>query len=189
MSEDRKAGAIAVARWNREECTLIRKLVKPALSPDELDQVAIFCNHSGLEILIDQVYLSRFGDKLNIEPTIEGYRAIAARYDTYAGSGNPEWFDQDGEIYSVWLKNEHPAGARIEIYRYGDDRPTVGVARYESYVQKDGNGRLRGNWGSMPEVMLAAAAERQALSKAFPLQHVPRRQQDTSDPTDEGMEG
>lgn len=171
MSDEKQDGAIAVARWRREECRIIRSLLDPVLTPAELDQVAIYCNHSGLEILIDQVYVTRFSGKLSIEPSIAGYRSVAARYPDYAGSGNPEWFTEDGEIHAVWLQREPPAGARVAVYRRGDERPTVGIARYASYVQTDKQGKPRAQWATMPEVMIAAAAERQALQKAFPLQH------------------
>jgi len=62
------------------------------------------------------------------------------------------------------------------------------VARYESYVQQ-ANGKPRSNWATMPEVMLATAAERQALGKAFPLQPIPRERQATDKPGGEGVEG
>src|SRR4029077_4983201 len=61
-----------------------------------------------------------------------------------------------------------PTAARVGVLRSDFKEPCWGVARYESYVQKNKEGFPIKNWRTMGDVMIAKCAEALGLRKAFP---------------------
>ena len=91
--------------------------------------------------------------------TIDGLRAIAERTGLYAGQDEPEFErNKDGLILS----------ARVRVYRKDWQRPSVGTARWDEYVQVTRDGSPTKFWATMPHTMIGKCAEALALRKAFP---------------------
>jgi phage recombination protein Bet len=153
---------------------IVRRSVAPGSTDDELAFFAQVCRHKGLdpfagEIVAIQRYDKRVGrNVLVIQETVAGLRALAERSGLYNGQDPPLWCGPDARWVEVWLDtNTPPAAAKVTVYRKGWDRPTVGIARYSSYVQLDKEGHPTGLWKTGPDFMLWKCAEAAALKRAF----------------------
>jgi phage recombination protein Bet len=96
--------------------------------------------------------------------SIDGLRAIAGRTGLYAGQDEAEFVEgPDGTLKLC----------KVRVYRQDWQRPVVGVAYWDEYVQtfrdkQTGVTRPSPMWARMPHVMLAKVAEAVALRRAFP---------------------
>lgn len=95
-----------------------------------------------------------------VQVSIDGLRTIAQRTGLYDGQDEPEFVEREGDKY--------PTLCRVRVYRKDWQRPSVGVAYWNEYVQKTRDGGVSRMWAQMPHVMLAKVAESIALRKAFP---------------------
>lgn len=139
------------------------------------------CARTGLDPIARQIYSiarkSKGQLKWQIQISIDGARLVAERSGQYEGQTTPE-FTADGITWTqVWLSKEHPAAARVGVYRRGFREPLYAVALWDAYVQTReewSGGRKTGNvivgdmWLKMGPLMLAKCAEMLALRKAFP---------------------
>lgn len=162
------------ASWSPEQLEVIRRSVAPGCTDEELAFFAQVCKHKGLdpfagEIVAIQRWDSKAGRHvLVIQETVAGLRALAERSGLYNGQDPPAWCGPDARWVEVWLDTKTPpAAAKVAVYRKGWDRPTVGIARYASYVQLDKNGNPAGLWKTGPDFMLWKCAEAAALKRAF----------------------
>lgn len=147
----------------RERLDLIRDQIAKGTSDGEFALFLAVAERTGLDPFARQIYaIMRWNKKANrevmtIQTGIDGYRSVADRSPSYAGSDRPvfEYDDRgklDAAIVTVWKMNGHE---RV---------PFVGVAYWEEYAQDSPM------WAKMPKTMLAKCAEAQALRKAFPSQ-------------------
>ena len=139
------------------------------------------CARTGLDPIARQIYSiarkSKGQLKWQIQISIDGARLVAERSGQYEGQTTPE-FTADGITWTqVWLSKEHPAAARVGVYRRGFREPLYAVALWDAYVQtrdewtggrKTGNVIVGDMWLKMGPLMLAKCAEMLALRKAFP---------------------
>lgn len=123
--------------------------------------------HLGLSPVAGEISQIVFGGRRTTLITIGGFRSIAHRSGKFGGRLGPQWCGKDGKWRDVWLDGTPPAAARVGIVRKDCDEPIWGVATWTSYA-KSYKGKPGGNWGSMPDVMLAKCAEAQAIRAAFP---------------------
>jgi len=132
---------------------------------------------TGLDPLARQIYcIGRFGSdglEWSIQTGIDGFRVIAERSRKYAGQDAPEWLTAQGEWVPVFVKalhGDHPLAARVKVYRHDwdPDKPAVGIATWDEYVQTKRNGELTAMWKQRGPGQLAKCAEALALRKAFP---------------------
>lgn len=105
---------------------------------------------------------------MSFQVSIDGFRVIADRTGKYAGQLGPFWCDEDGEWRDVWLKRTPPVAAKIGVLRHDFKEAVWGVAKFDSYCQRNKDGSLGSMWAKMPDLMIAKTAEAQALRKAFP---------------------
>ncbi len=140
---------------------LVRDTYNEAPRP-QVEQFIYVCRHTQLDPLTRQIYMIRRGGKWQIQASIDGFRAVAARTGRYEGQVGPFWCGPDGLWRDVWLEPKAPSAAKIGVLAQGNREPTWGVARLEAY---SAGGPM---WGKMPDVMLAKCAEALALRKVFP---------------------
>jgi hypothetical protein len=106
-------------------------------------------------------------EKLLLGVKVDGLRHIAERSGEYAGQRGPFWYDEEGTRTDMWLSDEPPAAALVEILRHDFEEPMRGIARWEDYAPYKKSGDLFYMWAEMGPHMLAKCAEANGHRKAF----------------------
>jgi phage recombination protein Bet len=164
--EEAQPVAITITR-DQEQRDLVRRMLCPTATDDELALFMHVCKRTGLDPLTKQVYPIKRWNKqagretMAIQTGIDGYRAIAERTGQYAGNDDPV-FEYDAEGNMVAAK------ATIWKVVNGQRFPFTATARWAEYVQTDKSGNPANFWARMPYLMLGKVAEALALRKAFP---------------------
>ena len=153
---------VPAAKYDADQVALIRRMIAPNASPDELNLFVQVCQRTGLDPLARQIYCIHRGGKMGIQTSIDGFRLIAERNGHYAGQLGPLWCGEDGEWRDVWLSSKPPAACKVAVIRSDFKEPLWAVANYSFYVQ---SGPM---WQKGGPHMLAKCAEALALRKAFP---------------------
>lgn len=130
----------------------------------EIEYLFAVAQRMGLDPVQKQIYGIMRWDKqagrkkLTVQVGIDGYRAVAARTQAYAGSDDAVFVGDNGK--------GGPQKATVTVYKIvgGIRCPFTASARFEEYVQDFGQ------WPTKPYVMLAKCAEALALRKAFPAE-------------------
>ena len=157
-----KSGSIIASLWTPEQVKLIKEQVAPKATDEELQLFGMVCQKHNLDPFIKQVHCVHRWDssaqknRMTIQISIDGFRAIAARTGQYAGSDDP-LFDNES----------NPKKATVTVYRMIDGVrcPFTATARWSEYFPGEKLGFM---WKNKPCVMLGKCAEAQALRKAFP---------------------
>ncbi len=145
------------------EAELLDKENRPIPIPgDEWEKFRHHCEAVGLDPLLEQIYLRPYWDKTHRRyrwthiTSIDGYRLVAERTGQKAGSDEPVFRYQKGQLLS----------ATQTIYKLvaGQRCPYSAVAFYSEYA---GTGKM---WESKGHLMLAKCAEALAHRQAFPGQ-------------------
>lgn len=149
--------------YPKEQIDLIRKMVAPGASDDELKFFLLHCKRTGLDPFAKQIFFqkrrsNKGEDKITIVVAVDGYRSIACRTGEYAGSDD-----------SLFDDEQNPRKATCTVYRLvkGHKCAFTASARWDQYYPGEQLGFM---WRKMPHVMLGKCAEGLALRKAFPLE-------------------
>ena len=135
------------------------------INPEMTSFFLRFCKESNLNPFKRQVYIvprkkkksdGTFETTYTIQTGIDGYRAIASRTGTYAGSDDAILDDE-----------KKLTKATVTVYRMvaGQRCPFTASARWKEYYPGEKLGFL---WDSKPAIMLSKCAESLALRKGFP---------------------
>ena len=149
--------------WDDERREFIRRNFC-ANAPDTIVEPFLrLCERRGLSPEEKHVYLVNRGGKWVTQTGIDGYRYIADRTRTYAGSDKPR-FNFMPDIFDV------PDSVEVTVYKMvqGQRCPFTAVAYWDEYAPEDLKAVASFMWKKMPKTMLAKCAEAQALRKAFP---------------------
>jgi phage recombination protein Bet len=162
-----------------EQKAIIKDQIAKGVSDGELQLFIAVCQRTGLDPFGPEpeiyaiVRKSKQQDgswkaQMVLQASITGLRKAAQNTGLYGGQLGPYWCGADGKWHDVWLTLDKPAAAKVGIIRLDWKEPMWAVVKYTSYVQKGQDGNPTRFWAQMPEQMLALAAERQAIRKAFP---------------------
>lgn len=149
-----------------EKVELIKRMVAPTATDDELALFLYQAQRTGLDPLARQIVFNKFnsknGPKMSIITSIDGYRLCADRTGKYAGNDDPTF---EGEIERI----KAPERASVTVYKLvgGIRCPFTATARWSEYYPGDDKGFM---WKKMPYLMLGKCAEALALRKAFPAE-------------------
>jgi hypothetical protein len=161
-------GAAAAVSRERAKLDELRRQYAPKASDIEFESFAGTATTMGLSPQAQQIWaVSRFNKRTNryeltVQLGINGLRLIAERSRQYAGTEEPLYCGPDGQWTDVWVAEEPPVACKVRVWRKGAVVATTGVAYYREFRQEQ-----NGLWRTMPLHMLAIAAERHALRKAF----------------------
>lgn len=164
---------LSVQDVTREKIELWKRTFCKGASDDELALFVSVAKRTGLSPEARQIYLvPRYSSSekrmvMTPQTSIDGFRVIAEKSGKYAGQLGPFYTD-DGKWTEFWFKNTPPKAAKIAVLRHDFKEPLWAVAHWDSYVQKDKDGKTTFIWSKMGELMLAKCAESLALRKAFP---------------------
>lgn len=148
--------------WDTTQKQIIKEQIAKDCSDGELRLFAQVCAKTGLDPFSRQIYAIKRSGKMSIQTSIDGFRVIAERSRDYEGQTPKQWCDEDGVWVDVWLKKDHPAAARVGVWRRGFREPLYAVATWAEYAQTSPM------WSKMGPHMLAKCAESLALRAAFP---------------------
>lgn len=153
---------------DQSQLELLRRMLVPDnVTDDEFQLFVAVANHSGLDPMRRQIYCQKRKGKLVALTGIDGYRAIAARTGTYAGSDDAIF--AESPVRTKQLHPNAPGRATVTVYKIvgGIRCPFTATARWDEYVPPPDNNQDQ-MWRKMPHNQLAKCAEALALRKAFP---------------------
>jgi phage recombination protein Bet len=169
---------LALELWGRERLEALKQQIAWGASDAELDLFAAVCKRTKLDPFAKQIWSvprrrkqgERWVEYQVIQIGVHGLRLIAQRSREYGGQDGPYWCGEDGEWIDVWLAERAPKAARVGVMRQGWAKPIYSVAVWDRSVQKDSTGKPMALWATRGPEMLALAAERDALRRAFPME-------------------
>lgn len=156
--------------FNQEQIDLIKSMLCPTITDDELKLFAHTCKRTGLDPLLKQIYpVKRWNsaqgkEVMTIQTAIDGYRLIAERSGKYSPGRDAEYgYDDNGNLKwaRAFIKKMTPDGTWHEI---------SATAFWDEYVQTTKQGTPTQFWKSKAHLMLSKCAESLALRKAFPAE-------------------
>jgi phage recombination protein Bet len=165
--------ALELAGIDEPELVLLASTTfKECSSMEELITLIATVRRRGLDPLLKQVYYERFGGESSgpsLHIGIDGLRTIAVKTGRYVGAGEPRFSD----VYDMRVDDRgatKPVPAKCVVTVFANNGSRVGAFEGVAFMDEcyPGVGPRGRMWRARPRSMLAIAAERQALRRAFP---------------------
>ena len=164
-------------KFTDDEIGLIHRTMMDKASKDDVAVFVATCERTGLDPFARQIMPQSRNSRTpdggwkttwtNIV-TIDGLRKIAVDSGDYEGQEGPWWCGEDGEWKEVWTKKTPCFASKVLAHRKNFRTGLVGIAKYESYVQKKKDGNPNQVWEQLGDHMTAKCAEALALRRAYP---------------------
>lgn len=150
-----------------EQFQLLTDTIMQGATTEELQFFVQVCNRTNLDPFLKQIHPVKRWNRdskryvWSFQVGIDGFRSIAQRTGSYAGSDDAIFDDESGK---------HPNKATVSVWKLvkGQRVSFTASARYSEYVQTKKDGAPNQMWYKMPFGQLAKCAEALALRKAFP---------------------
>ena len=161
--------------FSADQVDLIRRLICPKASDDELALFLHQCRKTGLDPLARQIHAimrqeqddsGNWVPKLSIQTGIDGYWLVADRTGLCAGNDDTVF----GPEFEVQPKVFAPVWAKATVFKLvaGKAQPYTATVRFSEFAGRKRNGELTKMWREKPYMMLGKCAEAAALRKGFP---------------------
>jgi phage recombination protein Bet len=153
--------SLAIRQYDQEKIELIKQTICKDATDVELQFFLEACKHTNLDPFMRQIYAIKRQGRMTIQTGIDGYRLMAHRSGTYAGSDEPVFkFEKDSHL---------PVSATVTVWKFvqGQRCPFTATAYWTEYCPPPGQDHM---WKKMPRGQIAKCAEAQALRKAFPAE-------------------
>ena len=160
--------------FSEEQIAILRGTIAQGATNEELNFFLQVCKRTNLdpfrkEIHFTKVWSSQEGRKVLVTIVgIDGFRGMAETTGEYIGQRGPWWCGEDEVWKEVWLGKDAPHAAKIQILRKSFPEPITAVATFQSYCQRDKDGKPKGLWKTMGDNQLAKCCEAQGFRRAFP---------------------
>lgn len=142
--------------WSLDQAKIIRSVIAPDLSNDEMVVFAHVCQKVNLDPFAKQIYAIKRGGRMCIQTGIDGFRLVAERTGKYAPGEETKFLYDD---------NKRLLGATVYIKKLTADG-TWHTISATALLQEYNAGQ--GLWRKMPHVMIEKCAEARVLRRAFP---------------------
>ena len=154
-----------IVSYNQEQIEVIKTQIAKGATDTELALFINQCKRTGLDPFARHIYFIKNprDGKVQIQVSIDGFRAIAQRSGEYEGQTPTQWCGPDAVWKEVWLQEVPPVAARVGVYKKGFREPPYAVAHWNEYYAQPGYMQKK-----MPAAMLGKVAESLALRRAFP---------------------
>lgn len=155
--------------FDNGQMKVIKNTLCPGITDEELELFAYVCRQCKLDPFLKQIYAIRrkekqkdgsYKEKMTIQTAIDGLRLIADRTGKYIpGRESTYEYDGQGKLYKAtsYIKKQAADGSWHEV---------SASALYHEFKPNYSNNF----WDKFSHIMLAKAAEAQALRKAFPAE-------------------
>ena len=162
-----------------ERIAVLKEQIAPGASDAELELFSAVVRRTRLDPFARQIWSIQRRRKTRdgnweayqvIQIGVHGLRLVAQRSGQYGPQDGPYWCGEDGKWTNVWLSKEPPAAARVGVKRKDWTQTLYSVAVWDRAVQRDAAGKPMARWATNGPEMLALAAERDALRRAFPME-------------------
>jgi len=144
------------AIWTDDQLRIIKSIIAPDLTDDELVVFAQFCKQTNLNPLTRQIYAIKRGGRMTIQTSIDGFRVVAERTGRYSPG-------KDTEL--LYSENNRLMGAKVYVKKQTQDGTWHDISA-TAFISEYSTGK--GFWQKMPSVMIEKCAEARALRRAFP---------------------
>lgn len=141
--------------FTKAHLQLIKTQIAKDASKEEYDLFMMMARRMRLDPLLKQIYFIKYGNNVSYVTSIDSYRIIAHRTETFAGVDLPVYeYDKAGKV----------THASITVYKLvqGVRSAFSAKVKFSEYTTN------KNQWLSKPETMIAKVAEAHALRKAFP---------------------
>jgi phage recombination protein Bet len=170
--------AQSIQVFTSEERALIASQIAPGFSDSEVALFVAIAQKSGLDPFGPEPEIwavprnqkqpnGQYIKKMVIQVSMAGLRKRAQNTGLYGGQLGPYWCNEKGEWSDIWLGSGNPTAAKVGVIRLDWKEPLWAIAKWSSYAQYRDSKPDR-MWGTAGDLMIALAAERLALRKAFP---------------------